>query len=228
MGIKIKFIDISDSIPERYHPIPARKNFPEWYKNLDPFSKDQRNGFDKTAKRCVPMLDSLSAGYLLLTPVDIEITQENGGLQYRWSHEPKVEFQATWQVAGHKKISEKYHAVPKFPNPWAVVTPKGYSCLYITPQNRDDLPFEIFSGIIDTDRYNQSGTLPFYLHDDSFEGLIPAGTPMAQVIPFKRQDYLMEIGTEKDILKLKKQFNELRSVFKDAYRNFYWSGKSFK
>ena len=48
--------------------------------------------------------------------------------------------------------------------------------------------FTIMDGIVDTDSYNALVNFPFFLNDWSYEGLIPAGTPMAQVIPFKRED----------------------------------------
>jgi hypothetical protein len=37
------------------------------------------------------------------------------------------------------------------------------------------------------------------INDPMFEGLIPKGTPVAQVIPFKRDKWKMKIGSKKEI-----------------------------
>ena len=228
MTIPIKFTDTSGLIAPEYYPRPAFKEIPEWFRNLEPFRKDIPMPGNASGKRCVPLLDAMTAGYILVTPVDILIERQDGKLVYRWPHEPKLEFQALWQVEGHKRVTSQYDAVPKFPNPWGVITPRGYSCLYIPPQNSDDNVFEIFSAVVDTDSYNQNGTLPFLLRDPEWEGLIPAGTPMAQVVPFKRQSYQMVIGGDSDRVNSEKQWNKLRSVFKDGYRKMFWSPKSYK
>lgn len=44
------------------------------------------------------------------------------------------------------------------------------------------------SGIMDTDRCFDSGNMPFFLKEN-FEGLIPKGTPYAQIIPIKRKKW---------------------------------------
>lgn len=228
MAKHIKFIDSSGKLSSDYYPRPAFKEIPEWFRNLQPFRKDIPIPGNVTGKRCVPMLDAMTAGYIIPLPVDVAVSHENGRLIYTWAHEPKMEFQALWQVEGHKRVTPEYEAVPKFPNPWGVVTPRGYSCLYVPPLNADDNVFDIFSAVVDTDTYNQNGTLPFLLRDPNWEGIIPAGTPMAQVIPFRRESYKMLIGDENDQQLPVKQWNRLRSVFRDGYRKMFWSQKSYK
>jgi hypothetical protein len=78
---------------------------------------------------------------------------------------------------------------------WAVETPKGYSVLYSQPFNRFELPFLTTSGIIDNDSVNLPGSMPFFLIK-GFSGVIPAGTPYVQMIPFKREDWVSEIVIE--------------------------------
>mgnify|MGYP001469450286 CR=1 FL=1 len=147
MTATIKFIDSSGKLAEDYYPRPALKEVPEWFKNLQPFRKDVPPPGNATGKRCVPMLDAMTAGYILVTPVDIMVTRDQEKIVYSWPHEPAVEFQQLWQLGGHKRITDDYSLVPKMPNPWAVITPQGYSCLYTPPMNTDDSVFEIFSGV---------------------------------------------------------------------------------
>jgi hypothetical protein len=69
--------------------------------------------------------------------------------------------------------------------------PKGYSALFTHPLNRFDLPFVTLSGIVDGEIALHSGNFPVYF-SSTFEGIIPAGTPIAQVILFKTEDWESE------------------------------------
>jgi hypothetical protein len=78
---------------------------------------------------------------------------------------------------------------------WAVEVPEGYSVLYSQPYDRYDLPFLTTSGIIDNDKVNLPGTMPFFLSKE-WVGILPAGTPYAQMMPFKREDWTSEYVKE--------------------------------
>ncbi|NBU22879.1 MAG: hypothetical protein EBS38_03055 [Actinobacteria bacterium] len=64
--------------------------------------------------------------------------------------------------------------------------PSGYSLLVTHPNNRFDLPFLTLSGIVDADGLMTSGRLPFFIKS-GFSGVIPKGTPICQILPFKRE-----------------------------------------
>lgn len=83
-------------------------------------------------------------------------------------------------------------------------------------------------GIVDTDKYASPVNFPFILNDIKFTGLIPAGTPIAQVIPFKRDSWKMNFGSEKEITASIKSDKTLKRKFFDVYRNTFWSSKDFK
>jgi hypothetical protein len=89
-------------------------------------------------------------------------------------------------------------------------------------------PFTILDGIVDTDSYNAPVNFPFVLNDWGFEGLIPAGTPMAQVIPFKRESWQMEIGSQEEFEAQQKTTIHLRTSFFDSYKNKFRSPKEYK
>ena len=56
--------------------------------------------------------------------------------------------------------------------------------------------------------------------EKDFKGVIEKGTPLAQVIPFKRDDFSMELVDLKTSEKiLTKQRLGVRSKFKNGYRN---------
>ena len=103
-----------------------------------------------------------------------------------------------------KIFCDARHSMPQFENPhgyhakhfhwwpnWGIELPKGYSALVTSPLNRFDLPFLTVAGIIDSDKYTMPGLMPFFLKE-GFSGLIPKGTPYAQIIPIKREDWTSE------------------------------------
>jgi hypothetical protein len=104
-------------------------------------------------------------------------------------------------------------------------TPKGYSLLYTHPLNRLDLPFFTSSGIIDSDTFNDAGGYGFCL-DKNFNGLIPKGTPVMQVIPIKRETWSHEVSDEFLDPKLKRM--DPRSKFFGFYKKHNWSRKDYK
>ena len=237
MPKEIIFVDTTDSVPEEYYPVPAVANLPSWFTKLEPYHSYstvadgllKRQG-QSTAKRCLPLFDAMSAGYLILSVADIYVFEnEDGTKLYEWPSDSgtRIEFHDRGQLSTYS-VPESYHYVPKFVNPWALITPSNYSVLILPPMNRDDCPIEIFSGIIDTDEFNAAGSFPFLFKDKDFTGLIPAGTPIAQVIPFRRESFKMFIGDDEARNKSIRSKNKLASKFSNAYRKLMHSKKSFR
>jgi len=103
-----------------------------------------------------------------------------------------------------------------------------YSCLFIPPLNNRDDRFEIFSGIVETDRHPVEINFPFCINGDKYPVLntiIKKGTPYVQIIPFKREDWKMKISENKD--HVKNQFSFLL-WFKKLYREKSWRKTSWK
>jgi hypothetical protein len=229
---KIKFTDTSSRIHEKFYPVPSKMAIPKWIKDLQPYhgGKFQVSGgeFEPvaanwTSKKCIPMLDAVMAGYIIPLPHDLDVSIDNfGKFLIRWPSGAGVDYHSETQVGNH---SSSKRGVPKLITPWSIKTPPGYSCLMIPPINTDNPDFTVFSAIVDTDKYFNPMNFPFYLNND-FVGIIPAGTPFVQVIPFKREDWSIDIstGVTPEIYKSK---NLIESSFRNAYRNNIWSRKSF-
>jgi len=63
---KIKFISTKEVLEDtETNPIPIKLNIPKWFKELD--SKTD------TVKNCMPFLDTLTTGYGLKLPADLDI-----------------------------------------------------------------------------------------------------------------------------------------------------------
>jgi hypothetical protein len=232
----IKFTD-TKGVPEEYRPIPASKMIPDWYKNLGSYiggekRLDGRSQTLATAKRCMPIFDSISSGYLILTHVDLFISQredENGKPQpfYEWAGFDAISFHPKQQLPEHPYGEGHEISYPKWNSPWSIITPPGYSALFVSPLHRET-PIIALPAVVDTDTYNAPVNFPFVLRDPKMDGLIPAGTPIMQVIPFKRDEFQMEIGSNEEFQQQAKVTNKLRSVFFDSYKRQFRQPKEYR
>ncbi len=233
MAEKIKFIEVVRT-DAAYRPVPASKLVPDWYKDMDSYvgkrkipTEDAKS--QGTMKKCMPLFDSITSGYLILLPCDIYVSQKDGFPYFQWASHPVelISFHPLEQVHTYPKIA--HYRVPKFNNIWGIKTSPGYSCLFTTPIHRD-LPFSIFTGVVDTDQYHIPVTFPFLLNDPNYEGYIYAGTPIAQVIPFKRTSWVLEIeeASEKTLLENNKQTLSLQSSWYESYKSKWWHKKEYK
>ena len=91
--------------------------------------------------------------------------------------------------------------------------------MVMEPQHQELGPITCASGIVDSDDFSIPFNMFLKLRDPNFEGMIPAGTPFLQVIPFKRESWQMEIGTEDHFRDQVKTTIHLRTSFFDSYKN---------
>jgi hypothetical protein len=233
---QIKFINTYD-VAEEYYPVPARKLLPEWYTkayshigNVKDLHPAVGGASSATIKKCMPVFDALTAGYILLSHEDVDVSGPTGDMAwYHWVNKenPMISFHNSEQAQKHPKTLSG-GSVPKWNNNWAIETSAGYSCLFVNPLHRENAPFTIFEAIVDTDQYNSRVELAFILKDPDWRGLIPAGTPMAQVIPFKRDSFEMSVSNEqedKDVVDFTNR--RLKSVFINGYKTKFWSKKEY-
>jgi hypothetical protein len=216
-----KIIFTSDSpefkIP---HPIPASKSVPEWWR------KGPRviDGVE-TMKNCVPILDSLTAGYLITLPVDI--FKRKGMDEVSVNSPISIVTEHVKSQTSFFPVPEEYEEQPhKWTNHWKITTPKGYSCLFIHPLNSPQLPFHSFSGIVDTDKHPLIINFPFVFKKD-FEGVIPAGTPIIQIIPFKRDSWDLKVIDDKEFVPYEKTYEVFNPPF-SWYKKYFWSKKEYR
>lgn len=227
---QIKFTNTL-GVPDDYAPKPASAYIPEWYKTLESYINGKKeptgNGTSAaTAKKCMPIFDAITGGYIILSAADVHVSQKDGQPYYQWANYNLIQFHPMEQAPEHPG-RKGVPAYPKWINPWAIKTPKGYSTLFIQPMHRESV-FTILPGIVDTDEYFAPVNFPFVLNDPTFEGTIPAGTPIAQVIPIKRDNWKMSIGSEKDIIEQQQITNKLGTKFFDRYKLMFWNRKEYK
>ena len=232
--MKIKFTNV-EKVSDAYLPKPSSDFIPSWYKDTKSYYphgiKEVNDGKPNfTIKKCMPVFDALTAGYIITTYTDVWVTHgPKEGTIFNWSSFKPIQFHPNFQADKHPLSKEvNGESFPKWINAWGIETPKGYSCLFINPMHNPNGIFTILEGIVDTDQYTAAVSFPFVMNDIHFEGLIPAGTPIAQVIPFKRESWKMEFGNEKDIEKQQKLSEKMISRFFDKYKTFAWIKKEYK
>lgn len=231
MTNEIIFLNNGIVLPE-FYPAPAKQFIPDWYKQTPSFHHGKKEvqvdgTTSHTIKKCVPVFDAITAGYIIPTWADIYVRKDDAGniQMFPSGNFMQLESHPLEQAPLHPKVNTPQ--IPKFNSPWGIKTPKGYSCLFIPPMHQPNPYFSILEGIVDTDVYTIPVLFPFVLKDLNFEGIIPAGTPMAQVIPFAREDWRMRFGTEREVEDSKEVSKKLFSKWFDKYRNFWWHRKSF-
>jgi len=218
-------------------PKPSINSVPQWYKDQKLFSNNKNRFIDSirengknTYKLCVPLVDSITSGYMLVTPCDILVTNSTVG-----EYTPSVNWSVEWQVAdsqskellgnypvpyGHSKTSFRWSI------DWNIKTPNGYSAWITHPSHRFDLPFITLNGFVDTDKLPNRLFLPFFIRE-GFEGVIKEGTPIAQIIPIKRESWV----SEKEVYSEKNDFifnNIMKTNFIRSYKNKFWTKKEYR
>ena len=185
-------------------PKPAKGAMPDWFKRLAPVQREALSPDNSalTVKRCMPFLDALTMGWVipLAATVRFEVSEGGTKIDCGWDFDKTmVSPHATAQIAGHPRLP-----MPpmKFHNHWTIITPPGWSCLFVPPLNRPHPMFEIASGVVDTDSYRAHIHFPFFANPADGVYVVEKGTPVAQVIPFRRDasalSMIADVGAEND------------------------------
>lgn len=216
-------------------PKPAYEDIPDWYKQHLSYLDDGKkipavSGTSATIKRCLPVFDAISSGYLITLPTDVYVyvkkDEEEKRIQiFQWPSHNIIEFHPIDQAKNHPLENE--FAYPKFMNPWGIKTPRGYSLLFVQPFHRESV-FTILPGIVDTDTYSNPVNFPFVINDPNFEGIIKQGTPIAQVIPIKRDEWKMSIEEFNNDSIVNNISMKIKSTFFDGYRKNFWHKKAYR
>ena len=213
--IKFQSTDVNLAIN---HPLPASKYIPSWFKKLP----GVKQGID-TIKKCMPFLDTATAGYMIVLSADVYF-DENGVQQI--AKNQTVLSHGQVQIDG-MVLPKDYSIQPyKWMNYFLTKTPRGYSTLFTHPMNRLDMPFYTLSGIVETDKFGLPVNFPFFIRSD-FKGIIPAGTPIVQLFPFKRDDWKSEVDDTKEVKLPSYRFTMHNPPF-GFYKKHFWSRKTYR
>lgn len=219
-------------------PEPATRHIPEWYRSLARFDKSNdditlgvvnnigTDGALVSTKMCMPFFDATTAGYHYLLEDDLYVDLDIDG-------KPTLTWKGEVLLVDTRPIIDL--PIPDNCHPihygwrmnWFYETPPGYSVLITHPMNRYDLPFYTQSGIVESDIWGLPVFTAFFLKRN-FRGIIPKGTPIFQIIPFKRESWEMEEIKSKDELDRHEIMAEnRRSMLYGYYKKTAWRKKFF-
>ena len=232
-----------EHIKDFYNPKPSNKFIPNWFKSLseteDPdnknkfslFLKNKRPTTDGTVKKCIPFLDAYRLGYIIPMPYDLIVNKEKDGCNFFSG----VESSLKEDLMGAHSLSQikgspidpksNVNRIFKINSPWRIKTPKGYSCLFTAPLNRPELPLKILSGVVDTDSYH-SVNFTFSIDLEEGQHLIKGGTPLVQVIPFKRDDWKSNSAEFNEDM-LKSEHRQVLGYLNNFYKRIHFKKKTF-
>lgn len=229
----VKFMASSKVADDKLNPPkPARAGVPEWYKKANRFMSGkmeitEAGVVNKDIKLCVPFLDAMTSGYLVELPADLLVQRTLDGVSFYWHEEPQlIEFRDKNMATTLPRPAGHDHDLYAWILHWATVLPSGYSALVVHPLNRFDLPFTTTNGVVDADNYSTGGQVPFFLRKD-FTGIIPAGTPIMQIIPFRREDWKHEILPYDDKWMTSMLYSVTRFIT-GGYKKLKWQKKHFE
>ncbi|MFN0264039.1 hypothetical protein ACKTEK_09210 [Tepidamorphus sp. 3E244] len=230
MDIKLRCIPgYKGLIPE---PVIGIKALPDWFRAMPNKAESETLGRESvpTFKQCPPFLDAVRTG--IVFPLATDVRFKDGEMSWDWDL-PKVPGVRATQSPIGLHVPEQWHGAPlradkghfavKFSNFWTVETPPGISLYFGHPFNREDLPFRSLSGIVDTDHFTRGFIhFPAIWIDPDFEGTLPAGTPVAQAVPIRREELTLDVG-ELDEAGVAEQieFQEGLSADTQLYRRKY-------
>jgi hypothetical protein len=233
MAKKIKFaasgVDLNTTLNYSDTPVPSKQHIPDWFKSTKSVKVTNMEDTKRlNFKSCMPFTDAFLTGYILETPTDISVERVPGS-------NPKISFNENQDIltfrdrknVGSIKIPDYcYDIYLSFKHTMHIKTPKGYSILVTQPLNRLDLPFIAMSGVVDSDvEPLRPGAYPVFLRRD-FEGIIPKGTPILQIIPIKRESWNSEVDL--NLLKSWMRYiYEVTSTFHGWYKNKAWVRKEY-
>jgi len=206
------------------HPAKANKFFPNYYKELAPRKKGELT--DGTAKACVPFLEACSSGYIIPMWADMYVYTRNGEISLKFADnlpmEESLAHHNIEQLKGYPNENAPYGStIIKFINPWVIETAPGYSCIFTSPLNHFENRFKIIDAVVDTDTYYNNVNFPFVWTGGDGEFVVKQGTPIVQIIPFKREDHKLKI----DLIDEEKKrilSSKLSTKIYDSYKQLFW------
>jgi len=184
-------------------PTPSSKDLPSWYRNLDMYQK--RDNGDKikhmtTARACAPLLEGMTNGWLLTTPVDISFYKKGEHIEVDFGPRGELDFnpvdaQDSEEFGGEKNIPEQFDTIIQFQTPWVISVPDGYSLFQLPLLNRWEYKaydfFYPFSGMRDVDSLFSTVNSTGFLQLDNGDNIrIEAGTPISQFLIIDRSSFI--------------------------------------
>jgi hypothetical protein len=224
-------------------PKPSTNHIPQWYRDQKLFSNKTNNFLEAynsgdyygTYKLCVPFVDTMTSGYIITLDCDVIVTNvANNDIGYI----PEITWMSMLQPLDNPD-GKRIKSIGNYPVPvgyspllfrwgckWKIKTPRGYSLWVTHPSHRHDLPFFTINGFVDTDQHQNQLNFPFFIRK-GFEGIIEKGTPVAQILPIKRDNWKSEKAKYIQ-QEVENSFYRLKQYAVRSYKKQWWTRKFYQ
>ena len=224
---------------------PAKYFLPKWFKNMSDsieisavHEKGKPEYFGKkgttakkhtsgTVKRCPAIVDLITEGFIIPMWCDFLIQRDMEIFEWDNKNFPYgIDFHSKEQIKGWDLKKTDFKEGIKFQNPWRIYTPPGYSVMFMTPTYQFEKRFTVLPGIVETDSYHHIN-FPSIWHTTK-DAVIERGTPFIQVIPFKRDEWNLNVSqmNTEDFKNDETEKTALSTKFKNAYRDIVFRNKN--
>lgn len=219
-------------------PQPSKTYLPDWFINMPPYAPSEKNprgnkiivenhDSNATAKKCTPMLDAMITGYTVPLWSDVQVRQEENGPRITWKVSQDVFGpHGNWGAPLIPPPLGYDNVVFKFNTSFRIRTPKGYSVIIRNVAGHNGLPFYAIPAIIDTDKSVIDTNIPVWVRS-GFDGIVEKGTPMAQIIPFKRDNWKATFTWITEEQMRQEDDKGFASTIVNNYVKNIWSRKKF-
>lgn len=213
-------------------PAIASSASPDWLKKMpSTVASEILAGTEvRTVKQCPPFIDAMHSGIMFPLVADLKVAK---GGEFSWDWDLPVQqdirtsrspigIHVPEQAKGYPGVDPDQFVI-KFNNFWTVQLPAGWSMMFTHPVNRTDLPFQTLSGLVDCDNFNAGFVhFPALWTDISFEGVLKAGTPVAQAWPIRRESLEVDLGVmDGELLLQHQQVQDDLQFEHGSYRRHY-------
>ena len=233
--MKLRFWNRHKTPVEKYPIVPAKKLIPTWFKQLPSVAEYYHN--HPTIKTCPGIVNYLRTGFIVRTWVDSIIETTDSFIKFSYPNDdeesllsPKYgpgNYLTTMDAMAFDKRKTEYTeyshpTIIKWNLEWYCQAPVGYNLLFSPTQFHPNLNFTTIIGITDT-RIEESLNVQAAWHPTDRIVFIPAGTPIAQIIPIKREDYQFDVvvgdknDNNREFIKQTRRIEKQCSFFNEEY-----------
>lgn len=240
-GVKTITFTPTREAAKDWPPIPVKRALPNWYKQMHTeLYVDGINAFNMqndasgyTVKKCVPVMDYATSGYLIRHNADTMISMRHAedGEQVIFHKVPAIEDHKLVSYHGFKQcpilIEGERKTYVKFSGGHIIRTPPGYSTLFYQPGLHFEDRYTLLPGIVDTDTYDAEIYFPGWVNKGVTDFKIDAGSPMIVAFPFKRDEWQSAVEPAKTDQAGAKMRRLQHQFVGHIYRNFFHSKKRY-
>jgi hypothetical protein len=191
---EIRFTPMDNRLMEMPPVVNTVVNLPSWFKRI------QKN--QGSLRACAGTIDLLSAGvtiplwtnyYFRLDPTgkDWEMAADEMSPEAGISRVSAFSHGSTGTCPMTSVREIETGSYPKIINPWRIETAPGWSSLILPIYWEPNLNYDVVPAIVHTDFYHTANIVLNIKTDQEF--MVKFGTPMVQIIPFKRSGDLEKI-----------------------------------